>query len=89
MCLAMRYVKTMVPDFAALGLPVVLKDIAESPRGIVLLAGATGCGGSSVSTTCAASPCPSVTGSAIGCGGGAIWAGSVGAWAGLGFSDGC
>src|SRR2546425_6148165 len=51
MCLAMRYVKTMVPDFAALGLPVVLKDIAESPRGIVLLAGATGCG---KSTTLAA-----------------------------------
>jgi len=51
MCLAMRYVKTMVPDFAALGLPPVLKEIAESPRGIVLLAGTTGSG---KSTTLAA-----------------------------------
>src|SRR4051794_4125487 len=51
MCIAMRYVKTMVPDFAALGLPAVLKDISESPRGIVLLAGSTGSG---KSTTLAA-----------------------------------
>src|SRR6185436_7831305 len=51
MCLAMRYVKTMVPDFAALGLPTVLKEVAESPRGIVLLAGTTGSG---KSTTLAA-----------------------------------
>jgi len=51
MCMAMRYVKTMVPDFAALGLPPVLKEISESPRGIVLLAGATGSG---KSTTLAA-----------------------------------
>ena len=51
LCLAMRHVKTMVPDFAALGLPLVLKDISESPRGIVLLAGATGSG---KSTTLAA-----------------------------------
>src|ERR1041384_8818301 len=51
MCVAMRYVKTMVPDFATLGLPAVLKDVAESPRGVVLLAGATGSG---KSTTLAA-----------------------------------
>jgi len=51
MCIAMRYVKTMVPDFAALGLPAVLKDVSESPRGVVLLAGATGSG---KSTTLAA-----------------------------------
>src|SRR6185503_6947579 len=51
LCLAMRHVKTMVPDFAALGLPLVLRDIADSPRGIVLLAGATGSG---KSTTLAA-----------------------------------
>src|SRR5437667_4619089 len=47
----MRYVKTMVPDFAALGLPPVLKDVSEWPRGIVLFAGATGSG---KSTTLAA-----------------------------------
>src|SRR3954454_2379739 len=51
MCIAMRYVKTMVPDFATLGLPPVLKEISESPRGIVLLAGTTGSG---KSTTLAA-----------------------------------
>ena len=51
MCMAMRYVKTSVPDFATLGLPAVLKEISESPRGIVLLAGATGSG---KSTTLAA-----------------------------------
>src|ERR1700733_1819300 len=50
-CLAMRFVKTQVPSFEELGLLPVLKQIAESPRGIVLLAGSTGCG---KSTTLAA-----------------------------------
>ena len=50
-CLAMRFVKTQVPSFEELGLIPVLKQIAESPRGIVLLAGSTGCG---KSTTLAA-----------------------------------
>jgi twitching motility protein PilT len=50
-CLAMRYVKTMVPSFEELGLLPQIKAIAESPRGIVLLAGSTGCG---KSTTLAA-----------------------------------
>lgn len=50
-CLSMRYVKTQVPGFEELGLPEVLKTIAESPRGIVLVAGSTGCG---KSTTLAA-----------------------------------
>jgi twitching motility protein PilT len=50
-CLAMRYVKTRVPSFEELGLLETLKKIAESPRGIVLLAGSTGCG---KSTTLAA-----------------------------------
>jgi twitching motility protein PilT len=50
-CLAMRYVKTQVPSFAELGLPEIIKAIAESPRGIVLVAGSTGCG---KSTTLAA-----------------------------------
>src|SRR5579863_6347042 len=34
-CLAMRYVKTNVPSFEELGLPETIKQIAESPRGIV------------------------------------------------------
>src|SRR5438477_3960431 len=50
-CLALRYVKTQVPSFEELGLLPVLKQIAESPRGIVLLSGSTGCG---KSTTLAA-----------------------------------
>jgi twitching motility protein PilT len=50
-CLAMRYVKTNVPSFEELGLLPILKDIALRPRGIVLLAGSTGCG---KSTTLAA-----------------------------------
>src|SRR5512140_2991166 len=50
-CLAMRYVKTIVPSFEELGLLDQIKSIAESPRGIVLVAGSTGCG---KSTTLAA-----------------------------------
>jgi twitching motility protein PilT len=47
----MRYVKTQIPSFEQLGLLDILKQIAESPRGIVLLSGSTGCG---KSTTLAA-----------------------------------
>src|SRR5467141_2015100 len=50
-CLAMRHVKTNVPSFEELGLLAQVRTIAESPRGIVLLAGSTGCG---KSTTLAA-----------------------------------
>jgi len=50
-CLAMRYVKTIVPSFQELGLLEQIRHIAESPRGIVLVAGSTGCG---KSTTLAA-----------------------------------
>jgi twitching motility protein PilT len=50
-CLAMRYVKTHVPSFEDLGLLQQIKRIAEAPRGIVLVAGSTGCG---KSTTLAA-----------------------------------
>ncbi len=50
-CLAMRLVKTNVPSFAELGLLETIHKIAESPRGIVLVAGSTGCG---KSTTLAA-----------------------------------
>ena len=42
-CLSMRYVKTQVPSFEELGLLPILKAIAVSPRGIVLLSGSTGC----------------------------------------------
>jgi twitching motility protein PilT len=47
----MRYVKASVPSFEQLGLLPQLKQIAEAPRGIVLVSGATGCG---KSTTLAA-----------------------------------
>jgi twitching motility protein PilT len=47
----MRHVKTRVPSFEDLGLLEQIKKIAEAPRGIVLLAGSTGCG---KSTTLAA-----------------------------------
>jgi twitching motility protein PilT len=50
-CLSMRYVKTQVPSFEELGLLPILKQFAEMPRGIVLLAGTTGSG---KSTTLAA-----------------------------------
>jgi twitching motility protein PilT len=50
-CLAMRYVQVDIPSFEDLGLLPILKKIAESPRGIVLLAGTTGSG---KSTTLAA-----------------------------------
>ncbi len=50
-CLAMRYVKTNIPKFSELGLIDIVRRIAESPRGIVLVAGSTGCG---KSTTLAA-----------------------------------
>jgi twitching motility protein PilT len=50
-CLAMRFVKTTVPSFEELGLLPILKKIAESPRGIILVAGSTGSG---KSTTLAA-----------------------------------
>ncbi|MGO9478989.1 MAG: type IV pilus twitching motility protein PilT [Limisphaerales bacterium] len=50
-CLAMRFVKTIVPSFEELGLLPQVQKIAESPRGVVLVAGATGCG---KSTTLAA-----------------------------------
>ena len=50
-CLAMRFVKTSVPSFEELGLLEQIKKLAEAPRGIVLVAGSTGCG---KSTTLAA-----------------------------------
>jgi len=49
--LAMRHVRNRVASFEELGLLPQIKRIAEEPRGIVLVAGATGCG---KSTTLAA-----------------------------------
>src|ERR1039457_2387517 len=49
--LSMRYVRSHVASFEELGLLEQIKKIAEAPRGIVLLAGSTGCG---KSTTLAA-----------------------------------
>ena len=40
----MRYVVAEVPKIDNLGLPEVIKSIAEEHRGIVLVAGTTGCG---------------------------------------------
>ena len=49
--MAMRHVKSQVPNFETLGLVPICREIAESERGIVLLAGTTGSG---KSTTLAA-----------------------------------
>lgn len=49
--MAMRLVKTASQSFASLGLPPIVKQISETPRGIVIIAGATGSG---KSTTLAA-----------------------------------
>lgn len=49
--LALRLVKTEIKDFAALNLPRELAQLALAPRGVVILAGATGSG---KSTTLAA-----------------------------------
>jgi twitching motility protein PilU len=42
--LVIRYVRSNIPPFAALKLPVVLLDIVTAKRGLVLIAGATGSG---------------------------------------------
>jgi len=49
--IAMRYVKSKVPTFEELRLPLHLKNLAQAERGIILLAGTTGSG---KSTTLAA-----------------------------------
>ena len=49
--IAMRHVKTDVPTLEALKLPLILKEVANAPRGIILAAGTTGSG---KSTTLAA-----------------------------------
>lgn len=42
--IAIRYVKTKIPGFEELGLPPVLKEIAHTHSGIVIISGATGNG---------------------------------------------
>ena len=42
--ISMRYVKNRIPTFEELHLPLIMKQIALSPRGVVLLTGATGSG---------------------------------------------
>ena len=49
--MALRHVKSQVPTFDQLGLAPICSELAESPRGIILLAGTTGSG---KSTTLAA-----------------------------------
>lgn len=49
--IAMRLVKSVLQDFRTLNLPPTVRKIAEAPRGIVIIAGATGSG---KSTTLAA-----------------------------------
>lgn len=49
--IAMRLLKNSIPTIDQLGLPAVLKDLAELPRGLVLVTGPTGSG---KSTTLAA-----------------------------------
>jgi twitching motility protein PilU len=39
-----RTITTEIPSFESLGLPIVLKDVVMSKRGIVLFVGGTGCG---------------------------------------------
>jgi twitching motility protein PilT len=41
---ALRHVKSKVPDFSTLNIPEILKKIAMSERGIIFVAGATGSG---------------------------------------------
>jgi twitching motility protein PilT len=49
--LAMRVVKTVSRDFRSLNLPEVIRSIAETPRGIVIITGATGSGKSTTLAT--------------------------------------
>jgi twitching motility protein PilT len=44
MAMAMRYVRSQVPDAVQLGLMPITNNLADAPRGIVLVAGTTGSG---------------------------------------------
>ncbi len=45
--IAMRKIQATIPSFDELGLPPVLGKIAQTPRGLVIVTGITGCGKSS------------------------------------------
>jgi len=40
--MVIRHIKTEIPDFETLGLPLVLRDLIMRKRGLVLVVGATG-----------------------------------------------
>lgn len=42
--ITMRVIPSDIPDIEALGLPLIIKDIAEEPRGLILVTGTTGSG---------------------------------------------
>jgi twitching motility protein PilT len=41
---ALRAIPSMIPGFAELGIPRQVADLAQSPRGLILMTGPTGCG---------------------------------------------
>ncbi len=43
-CMTMRHVKSKISKASSLNLPPVIEEIAEAPRGIIILAGTTGSG---------------------------------------------
>lgn len=49
--MTLRYVRANVADMEQLGLPPILKSIADSERGIIILSGTTGCGKSTTLAT--------------------------------------
>lgn len=46
--LAVRFIRTQVPNFSDLLLPQIIQDIAMSPRGLILVTGTTGSGKSTL-----------------------------------------
>lgn len=46
--MAIRFIRTQVPNFSDLQLPQIIQDIAMSPRGLILVTGTTGSGKSTL-----------------------------------------
>ena len=44
LAMAMRLIKSVIPDIESLGLPATVRDLAHLPRGLVLVTGPTGSG---------------------------------------------